>query len=232
MTQHILFEGIAAYAGFIVGQTKCKFWAADPTDPPISFSPAHWLDYGSNLCPQRARGLWQFPANQIPWDLVVVDDHKADGGPTTLGPLFPTTKVEGGVYFRKTYLDQLRMSNPNAYIPSLRKYYPGACGDYEFHSLIVVEDDERTITRYAGFHGEIQGQEVHLHDQGHGGDASVPIAHAIPVSSLTDQAICDQTYTKLRPGGTAGAVFLELSRAQNLHLEGRKLPPTSGQGGV
>jgi len=143
-----VFVGTGGFLGRIDGETRCAFWADEPTDH--GFDPRRLIEIDLARTPSAAA------AGGIGWDDVQVDDcfsgpNGAVGG-TTLGPRWPELRLGGAVYLERGFADSL----PAA----LRPPCPPAGADgrsYEFMTTVhwPGTDDPRAGNRYTGHHAEI-----------------------------------------------------------------------------
>src|SRR4051812_27230510 len=94
------FYGFGAYVGALNGLTKCAWWDDDPAGV-YNFAPAALVpvDLSQNLAAARA--------GTISYKDIQVDDHRQDGGSTTIGPFFPTGTMIGACWLSDTYYQSL-----------------------------------------------------------------------------------------------------------------------------
>jgi hypothetical protein len=147
-----VFDGTSAFLGRIDGETRCAFWAGEPTDH--GFDPALLIPADLGRTPAAAI------AGRIGWDEVQVDDcytgpNGAVGG-TTIGPRWPEMRLAGAVYLERGYAASL----PAA----LRPPCPPAGVDGQRHEFAAAlywpgTDDPRAGNRYAGHVAEIRAEQ-------------------------------------------------------------------------
>jgi hypothetical protein len=82
-----VFFGFGAFVGAIKGPTQIEWWADDPALSGFSASALIPVDLANN--PSAAR------AGTIAIGAIEVDDHRVDGGLTTVGPRFPLGATVG-----------------------------------------------------------------------------------------------------------------------------------------
>lgn len=204
-----VFLTTPAFLGRIDGETRCAFWADDPTDH--GFDPARLIAIDLARCPAAAA------AGDISWSEVEVDD--AYSGPngrvagTTLGSMWPELAVSGVVGleagFAAALVEAIRVASPPA----------GATGRaYEYMSVLYWPGggDPRAGLRYAGHHAEIveeQGRlaRVEICTPGSSLSAS-PVRHSMWID-LSSPAQCDAgegALTSIGVGAApkSGALFL------------------------
>ena len=137
-----------AFLGRIDGETRCAFWAEEPTEH--GFDPSRLVSVDLALTPSAAaRG-------EISWDAVQVDDSTvalsgALAG-TTIGPRWPEMQLSGVVLLEATIWQRVARAGRLTCPPA------GAGGhDYEYQSVVYWphRSDPRAGRRYAGFHAEI-----------------------------------------------------------------------------
>jgi hypothetical protein len=144
----VVFVGVPAYLGRIESETRCAFWADDPTE--------HRFDAERLIHVDLARNPSAAIAGEIPWDSIEVDD--SFNGPngavlgTSLGAAWPELQLTGIVYMEQQFWrrqpDALRPPCPPAGVDAY---------DYEFQSAVYWPhtNDARAGKRYCGHHAQI-----------------------------------------------------------------------------
>lgn len=150
-----IFTVVGAFLGRIDGETRCAFWADDPSQH--GFDPARLVAIDLARTPSAAA------AGELPWAEVEVDDaYSALGGGlggTTLGAAWPELQLSGVVYLAAA----VRAGLPAAVRPPC----PPAGGDGHAHEYTSVvywpgTDDPRAGRRYLGHHAEILEEQGRL----------------------------------------------------------------------
>ncbi|MDX2092539.1 MAG: hypothetical protein SFX73_32040 [Kofleriaceae bacterium] len=204
-----VFLGSSAFLGRIEGETRCAFWAEEPSTHGFDATKLISLDLA--MTPNAAL------EGRISWDAVQVDDcHVAIGGNlggSTLGPRWPELHLYGAVYLE----EQFRAKLPEAVRPSCP---PSGIGGHAYEHTSVLYwphiDDPRAGKRYAGHHAEIideRGTVVRVRVYPPG-TSDAP--HAQPQTMWLDLAAPDQcdvgprSLTQIAPadGPKTGALFL------------------------
>jgi len=139
-----IFYGFAAWVGQVHGETDVSWWGVDP--PTINFDVSKLIRTNLAKNPKERR------AKRIPPQDVEVDDPRTDGGPTRLGPTFPTGTMIGAVWLDKARYDQL----PNGKKPP-RVPQPPECRDYELTTVVYYDDAPAPLTnrRFWGVHAKV-----------------------------------------------------------------------------
>jgi len=207
--QRCVFHAMAGFVGRVESETRCGFWAEEPTD--------HAFDPGRLITVDLARTPGAAAAKQIGWQEVEADDCFA--GPngvvsgTTLGPRWPELQLTGVVYLEHGFIASL----PAAVRPACPP--PGATGEACEYTTAVYwpgTGDPRAGNRYAGHTARI------LEERGTLGRVAVyppgrsQQPEASPVTMWIDLASpehCDAGTASLTTIGTGdgpkqGALFL------------------------
>jgi hypothetical protein len=215
------FYGFGAYVGSIRGLTECAWWDDDPVTT-YKFSQAALVpvDLAMNLSAARA--------GKIGWADIQVDDHRQDGGLTTIGPMFPTGSVIGACWLTEQYWEKLPNKPPrqpasapdDAYDYELTsyQYYDGELDDrrfYGFHARVVqTKGSVSQVEIWAGGTGKIRNrapQGVWWLDLG-------TVAHPVAKGA-----------TQIAAASSAGALFLDAHTMHSLRLAAPKKPPQFGE---
>ena len=143
-----VFVGTGGFLGRIDGETRCAFWADEPTD--------HGFDPRRLITVDLARTPTAAAAREIGWDSVEVDDcftgpNGAVGG-TTLGPRWPELRLEGAVYLERGFLDALPAALRPACPPAGMS---GRVCEYTTAVYWPHTPDPRAGRRYAGHYAEV-----------------------------------------------------------------------------
>lgn len=139
-----IFYGFAAWVGQVHGTTDVSWWGFDPTT--INFDVAKLIRTKLDKNPKERR------AGRIPQNDVEVDDRRIDGGPTQLGPTFPTGSMIGAIWLEKSRYDQLPSGKKPPRVPQ-----PPDCRDYELTTVVYYDDEPAPLTnrRFWGVHAKI-----------------------------------------------------------------------------
>ncbi len=212
------FFGFGAYVGSLQGLTRCAWWDDDPVGV-YNFAQAALVpvDLAKNLSAART--------GTISYADVQCDDHRQDGGLTTIGPMFPTGAVIGMCWLTEPYYMTLANRPPRQPASA-----PNDAYDYEVTSYQYA-GGEQGDRRFYGFHAKIVAvngalSSVEIWDAGTGkipGRAPAGTwwldlaAVALPATGGTTTAL-----------NTPGALFLDAATAKSLQLLGPKRPPDFG----
>jgi hypothetical protein len=208
----ITFYGFAAYVGALRGQTTVDWWADDPNN--LGWSPQSLVPVDLSKNPTAAR------ANRIPITDIQCDDHRIDGGLTSIGPRFPQGAAIGAIWLTDTYYQSLATKPPWPWSPDAY--------EYEMTSLLYLPND-----RFYGVHARIIGtsgalSNVEIWRPGRGRVPGEPpmgtywldlskVAHPVAPGA-----------TQIGPALAEGALFLDAATAKLLSLAVPKIPPGSG----
>lgn len=208
-----VFVVTGAFLGRVDGETRCAFWADDPSE--------HGFDHARLIAVDLVRTPRAAAAAQIAWAEVEVDDaFSAVGGGlggTTLGPAWPELQMAGVVYLEQGFVARLP--------PALRPPCPPAGGaghPHEFTTVVYwpATGDPRAGRRYTGHHAVIieeQGRlaRVAVHAPGTSTDAAAQPQHVwIDLSSPEQCDAGPAALTQIGVGDApkAGALFLAAGR--------------------
>jgi hypothetical protein len=211
------FFGFGAYVGSITGLTRCAWWDDDPVRI-YNFDPKALVpvDLAMNLAAARA--------GTIPYQDIQVDDHRQDGGLTTIGPMFPTGSTMGACWLTEQYYTSLAFKPPrqpgsapsDAYDYELTscQYYGGELGDrrfYGFHANVTMV--KGTLSQC-----EIWNPGTGKTTQGPAGTWWLDLGNvALAAGAGTTVAT-----------NAPGALFLDAGTAKSLKLYSPKKPPALG----
>jgi hypothetical protein len=143
-----VFVSTGAYLGRVDSETRCAFWADDPSE--YGFDPSRLITIDLSRSPNAAA------AGDISWDSVEVDDcftgPNGELAGTTLGPRWPELQLAGAVLLEQSFVARLPRELRPACPP---KRMHGRA--YEYTSVVYWPhvDDPRAGTRYTGHHAEI-----------------------------------------------------------------------------
>lgn len=208
-----IFTVTGAFLGRIDGETRCAFWADDPS--------LHDFDPARLIAIDLARTPGAAAAGRIAWADVEVDDaYSALGGGlggTTLGAAWPELQLAGVVYLAA----DLRARLPEAVRPPC----PPDGGDGHAHEYTAVvywpgTDDPRAGRRYLGHHAEIldeQGRLARVAIYPPGSSTSPTVTPQRVWLDLSDPSQCDAGPGALTAIGVGdapkrGALFLIAGR--------------------
>jgi len=212
------FYGFGAFVGSIRGLTQCAWWDDDPVA-------VHRFSQAALVAVDLAKNPSAVTAGRIGWADVEVDDHRQDGGLTTIGPMFPTGAMTGAVWLTEQFYAKL--PNPPPRHPASA---PNDAYDYEVTSYLYYGGEEGD-RRFHGYHANIIATNGSL--------SNVEIWEAgtgkIPGRGPTGTWWLDLSQVALSAAGgstaalnTPGALFLETPTAKTLRMRGPKKPPDLG----
>lgn len=207
-----VFYGFGAFVGNLRGVTECDFWPGDPNGLGWAATALIPVDLSKN--PQAAA------AGHIKIDDIQVDDHRSDGGLTTIGPRFP-----GGAPIGAVWLSEAHYKANSHKLPR-----DPNCHDYETTSILYWSNGS-PAKRYFGFHAKIDAANNKLarvaiwsggtHRSGHNPAGTWWV-------DLADPDIVDPM-TQISTGGQQeGALFLDAATSRSLTLAWTKQPPGFG----
>ena len=218
MTRTVFFA-FGAYVSAITGPRVCTWWPDQPSA--LKWDPALAIPTDLAATPRAAA------SNAISADQIQCDDHRVDGGLTSIGPLFPGGATIGAIWLAEGYYQSLGGNKP----PRQPGQAPYPCRDYELQEN-VYWGDPRGDKRFYGFHAEIVGTPqgglvlVDVWNAGTSLVAGMPPAGRWWIDLATSS---DPSSTTIAIGGAQqGALFLEATLAQTLALRGPKRPPNLG----
>ena len=208
-----VFTVAGAFLGRIDGETRCAFWADDPSLH--DFDPARLIAIDLARTPSAAA------AGLIAWADVEVDDaYSALGGGlggTTLGAAWPELQTSGVVYLSAA----LRARLPDAVRPPCPPD-GGAGHAHEFTSVVYHPGttDPRAGRRYRGHHAELleeQGRLARVAIYPAGSSTSETVTPQRTWIDLSDPEQCDAGPDALTAIGVGeapkqGALFLIAGR--------------------
>jgi len=214
-----VFYGFGAYVGAIDGLTTCSWWADDPASLKWSRQALVPVDLAKN--PSAVR------AGTLKVDDIEVDDHRVDGGLTTIGPRWPGGSPIGQVWLSDTYWNSLG-NKPDRHPASAG----GDAYDYELTSILYWVGP-LAGRRFYGFHAKIVNcngplAQVEIWS---GGTArgKQPAAGTWWVDLASSAHAVDPIATQIAIGGQQeGALFLDAPTARGLMVAYVKKPPGFG----
>ncbi len=136
------FYGFGAYVGSLKSLSECSWWDDDPVRI-YNWSQAALVPVDLSMNPSAVR------AGRITLAEIQVDDHRQDGGMTTIGPMFPTGAVIGQCWLSQQYYESLPNKPPRQ---------PASAPDdgYDYESTCYLfSDGEQGDRRFYGFHARI-----------------------------------------------------------------------------
>lgn len=210
------FYGFGAFVGSVRGLTECSWWDDDPARYNYAQAALVPVNLAKNVTAARA--------GQIGWDQVEVDDHRQDGGRTTIGPMFPTGTMIGACWLAQTYWERL----PNR-PPRQPGSAPDDAYDYEL-TTIQYYDNEQGNRRFFGFHARVKSvngplSELEIWNPGTG---KVGRPAGTWWIDLKAEALPAGADTTIGAAGSVGAVYLSSSVMTTTTLFGPKKPPGYG----
>ena len=135
----ITFYGFGAFVGSLTGPTQCAWWPDDPAT--LNWALSALIPTDLSMTPTWARTA------KRSWSDIQVDDHRQDGGRTTVGPRFPQGTMVGGIWLSETYWKSLGANQPAR--PTSRDGH-----DYEF-TTILYWDPALPGRRFHGVHAKL-----------------------------------------------------------------------------
>jgi hypothetical protein len=180
-----VFIGTGGFLGRIDGETRCAFWADEPTDH--GFDPQRLITVDLARTPNAAA------AGEITWDEVEVDDCFAGPnghvGGTTLGPRWPELRFEGAIYLERRFLETL----PDALRPPCPPVgLSGRVCEYVTTVYHPNTSDPRAGRRYAGHYAEVLEERGTLARVSVYPPGSSERPHARPLTMWIDLASSEQ----------------------------------------
>ncbi|MBC7973678.1 MAG: hypothetical protein H7138_01745 [Myxococcales bacterium] len=136
----VTFHGLPAWVGALHGPTVCEWWSSDPAKSSWDRSLLNTIDLA--LTPAAAI------AGRITIAQIQADDFTANGGRTTIGPLWPGGAMLGACWVSATYLVKLGGKLTTGARPAL----PGH--DYEW-TMVQYFDGEQQNRRFYGLHTNV-----------------------------------------------------------------------------
>ncbi|TMQ27879.1 MAG: hypothetical protein E6J90_01485 [Deltaproteobacteria bacterium] len=208
----VTFYGLPAWVGAIHGPTVCEWWDRDPSQLSWDRTQLHQLDLSKT--PSAAL------AGRIPVADVEVDDHRTNGGRTTLGPRWPGGAMVGACWVSEGYLTRNGLTPPGA--------RPGPGGHGHEFTFVQYFDGEQGNRRFYGMQANLLQQQhnlslVQIWHPGTGAGA----AHPAGTFWLDLNSDADPSTSPLSPNQPA-PLYLDASAASNLAMIDPKLPPYSG----
>jgi hypothetical protein len=204
-----VFHATAGFLGRIDSETRCGFWAEEPTD--------HGFDPGRLIVVDLARTPAAAAAKQIGWEEVQVDDcftgpNGAVSG-TTLGPRWPELRVAGVVYLERDFAASLSGALGPACPPL------GGSGEACEYTTAVYwpgTGDPRAGNRYTGHYARILEERgslarVAVHPPGRSREPEIrPVTMWIDLASPEHCDAGTASLTAIGPGDRPkqGALFL------------------------
>lgn len=201
------FVMVGAFLGVVDGETRCRFWADDPS--------AHGFAHDRLIAVDLARTPSAAAARRIRWPEVEVDDAWAAGAGalagTSLGPAWPELSMTGVVYLAEARWRALPRGRRPRCPPA------GAEGRaYEYQACVYWSGrrDPRAGRRYLGHHAEVIDTagplaRVAIFPAGRSRAPGVePVQRWL---DLTDPATCDagpDALTTIAAKASVGALFL------------------------
>jgi len=217
-----VFFGFGAFVGAIRGTTQIEWWADDPALSGFAATALIPVDLARN--PSAAR------AGTIAVGAIEVDDHRVDGGLTTVGPRFPLGATVGALWLARDYYVSLGGRQPP-------RHPAAAAGDAYDHELTAVQCwGELGDRRFLGFHAKIVSTNgaLALVETWHGGTGKPgrpPAGRRGPDPPAVARPFhaADPAATQIAIGGPAeGALFLDAQTTGQIQLLGPKRPPGAG----
>ena len=214
-----IFFGFGGWVGNVLGQTACAWWPEDPVS--VNFDPTKLVTSNLAKNPQAVRN------GQLTVDKIEVDDAPTHGGPTKLGPTFPTGSMINSIWIESNHWAALPGTNRPHRPPSYL-----LCRDYELTTVLYWTDSRR----FYGFYAEITSEQSQnaLCSIWPAGKSLVPgqaPAGSWWINLQTSAHPIESGFTEIGIGPghpKKGALFLDVPTITNLQLFTPKLPPAHG----
>ena len=215
-----VFYGFGGFVGCLTGETTCEWWPDEPATLKWSKSALIPIDLARNPSAMRAGRLKSIAD-------IDVDDHRIDGGLTTIGPRWPSGATIGQIWLSENYYTSLPNKPPRHPASAAGDAY-----DYELTSILCWDGDHAG-RRFIGFHAKIV-------------DTNAPLARVQIWSGGTARTggrpagewwldltraahPVDPIATQIELGGQLeGALFLDSLTVRSLTLALSKRPPGLG----
>jgi hypothetical protein len=210
----VTFHGLPAWVGAIHGSTVCDWWSTDPAKSNWDRSLLNTIDLA--LTPSAAT------AGRIQVAQIEVDDFTANGGHTTIGPMWPGGAMIGGCWVSDHYLTKLGGKLTTAVRSAS---FPGH--DYEWIAVQYF-DGEQQNRRFHGVHANVvqtQGP-LSLVELWNPGTGATPKPAGRWWLDLTAGA--DHTTAPALAPNQPGALFLDPITISHTTLIDPKIPPFRG----
>jgi hypothetical protein len=213
-----VFYGFGGFVGGLRGPTECDWWADDPAS--LGWAKNALIPVDLAKTPSAAL------AGTIQTADIQVDNHRSEGGLTTIGPRWPGGSAIGEVWLSDTYYNSLG-NKP------LRQCASAANAFYEYElTAMLYWSGALAGRRYYGFHAKIlrANGPLALVEVWNGGTAR---GRQRPAGAWwLDLA----TVHPVEPGGTEisiggqqeGALFLDSDTTKTMTLSSVKKPPGFG----
>lgn len=222
MTRSV-FYGFPAYVGALYGERTSGFWPSDPA--------ALGWDATKLVPVDQANTPQAFRDGTITVAQITVDDHATNPnqpGLTQIGPMWPDGETIGACWLEQAYYDGLAAGIKPARVPAGM-----LCHDYELTSTIEWDPPPTPGgRRFYGVHASVISVlgPLSLTTIWHPGTSLVPgVAPAGTLwIDLSLVALPVGAFTKIGPGVSTGALFIDRTTAVSLALRGPKLPLGTG----
>lgn len=227
MADQLVFGGVGAYVGEVLGKTHVKFWAVDPAT--ICFDPKKLIEVDTAISPKHV-GL----------DKAKVDDFgDVSLEPflrrTTIGEEFPGGQTRGALYMEEGFMTSSGLS-----LPPPEHAASAFAHEYKTVAYFTGTPNVRQGKRYYGFHAQIVNvlsptkALVVIFKAGTGKNAQPTVAHAgnFEFNTQFDANVTAGGSTEIGPGPAeprVGALFILEGLCVSLNLARPKLP--AGLGG-
>ena len=207
-----VFFGFGAYVGALKSLTECSWWDDDPA---TVYKFAQTALVPVNL----AMNLSAARAGKIKYDDVQCDDHRQDGGQTTIGAMFPTGATIGACWLSEQYYQKLPNKPPRQPVSAPNDAYDYELTSYQYYG------GELGDRRFFGFHANFGTTKAGL--------TQVDIWNA--GTGRTKQPAAGTWWLDLTqvaapgyPASGSGPLFLDAATTKTLMLAGPKRPPNMG----
>jgi hypothetical protein len=222
MSSRSIFYGSGGWVGVQTGLTTCSFWANDPADPSVAWSPNLLIPVDLSKNPQGVRD------KSIKADEIQVDDKPANGGLTKIGPVWPIGSTINGVWLESNFWGSLGAKQP----PRVPAYMD--CRDYEL-TTVLYWNTPLANRRFWGFHAEITAETgstatVSIYPAGKSLAPGVQPAGSWPLDLAMVAHPIEPGFTTIGVGANpkSGALFLDAPTVSALALSGPKVPKSLG----
>jgi hypothetical protein len=214
-----VFYGFGGFVGRLRGPTECDWWADDPAS--LGWAQNALISVDLAKTPSAVR------AGKLGVNDIQVDDHRTEGGLTTIGPRWPSGTAIGEVWLADTYFNSLGNKPPRQCASAGNDAY-----DYELTSILYWDGD-LAGRRFRGYHARIVRANGPLAfvEVWNGGTARgkqrpagtwwldlAAVAHPVdPIATEISLA-----------GQQEGALFLDTSTTSTMTISSVKRPPGWG----
>ena len=222
-----IFYGFGAWVGGQKGRTTCAWWPDDPAGSAINFDQSKLIVTDLGRHPQAQ--ATQASAAKAGAPAIEVDDPPSLGGPTKLGPSFPTGSMINSIWLESNYWKSLTTNQPPRPPPYMQ------CRDYELTTVLYSAGPMKG-RRFYGFYAEITSEQSQnalcsIWPAGKSLIPGQPPAGSWWINLQTSAHPIEPGLTEIGldpKDPKKGALFLDIPSIGNLQLASPKLPPLTG----